>query len=228
MTPTSGRASVPSMPVHNPRERRLFTDVSNKNHLSRQIRRLAHSVRQWRARMEKRRSKRWKAQYGNSIQRASAKLEVLERDVQSRAQELKSRIQEELEVSETEVQQFEEQHKKEVQELKAVRKELKAAEHALSGAENPAEPRQARKGAKDSKQKSGAGAAQQALSDAENLAELRQKHRRLERQAHKEAKDVKEVEAELASEARDEQVLTAELHRLLEEIEILRPALDSE
>ena len=48
-------------------------------------------------------------------------------------------------------------------------------------------------------------------------------NRRAERQARKEAKDVETVEQELASEARDREILTVELHKLLEEIELLRP-----
>ena len=38
----------------------------------------------------------------------------------------------------------------------------------------------------------------------------------------KEAKDVSVVERELESEARDREILTAELHKLLEEIQLLR------
>ena len=57
----------------------------------------------------------------------------------------------------------------------------------------------------------------------DRLAELRHNHWRAERQARKEANDVKAVEQELASEARDREILTVELHKLLEEIELLRP-----
>ena len=88
------------------------------------------------------------------------------------------RVQEELEISVEEVQAFEEQHKKEVMELKEAHQALRTAEQALSGAE----------------------LASEAKDKADRLAELRHKHRRAERQARKEAKDVIAVEQELASE----------------------------
>ena len=135
-----------------------------------------------------------------SIRRAAAKVEELEQQVLSRAQELKLRVQEELEISVEEVQAFEEQHKKEVMELEVAHQALRTAEQALSGPEP----------------------ASKAKDKADRLAELRHKHRRLERQARKEAKDVSVVERELESEARDREILTAELHKLLEEIQLLR------
>lgn len=186
------------MAVHNPRERRLFRDLDEKSALTREVRRLASSMRRWQARLAKRQSKRWSAQYTGSIRRTSASVEDLQRQVLSRALDLKSRIQEELEMSVEEVQQFEEQHKKEVQELRASRQELRAAEQALSDAAT-------------------------ARDKADSLSELRRTVRHAERKARKEAKDVGEVEEELASEARDKHTLTHELHQLLNEIELLGP-----
>ena len=186
------------MAVHNPRERRLFRDLHEKSVLTREVQRLAGSMRRWQARLTKKRSKRWRAQYTNSIRRASASVEDLQRQVWSRAQDLKARIQEELEISVEEVQQFEAQHKKEVQELHASRQALRAAEQALSGAAT-------------------------ARDKADRLSELRHTLQRAERKARKEAKDVSEVEEELASEAHDRDILTHELHQLLNEIELLGP-----
>ena len=65
--------------------------------------------------------------------------------------------------------------------------------------------------------------ASEAKDKADRLADLRHKHRRLERRARKEAKDVEVVEQELASEASDREILTVELHRLLEELELFHP-----
>ena len=158
-------------------------------------------MRRLQARAAKRRSNRQRVQYTNSIRRAAAKVEELEPQVLSLAQELKLRVQEELEISVEEVQTFEEQHKKEVMELEVAHQALRTAEQALSGAQLASEAR----------------------DKADRLAELRHKHRRAERQARKEAKNVKAVEQELASEARDREILTVELHKLLEEIELLRP-----
>ena len=195
------------MSIHNPRERSLFRDLQEKSVLAKQIQRLASSMRRLQARAAKRRSHRWRAQYTNSIQRAAAKVQQPEQEVLSRAEELKSRVQEELEISVEEVQAFEEQHKKEVEELNAARQALRSTEQALSAelarrseARYPLSPDQ-----------------------ADRLAELRHKHRRAERRARREAKDVEAVEQELESEARDREILTVELHRLLEEIQLLRP-----
>ena len=186
------------MAVHNIRERRLFRDLHEKSVLSREIRRLASSMRRWETGLTKKRGKRWQAQYTNAIRRASASLEDLEQQLLSQAQDLKSRVQEELESSVEEVRQFEEQHKKEVQELQASHQELRVAKQALSAAET-------------------------AQDKADSLSELKNTLRRAERTARKEAKDVTEVEEELASEARDTDILTHELHQLLTEIELLGP-----
>ena len=188
------------MSDHNPRERALFRDLHEKSALTKQVQRLASSVRRLQARADDRRSHRWRARYRDSIQRAAAKLEELEPQIVARARELKVRVQEELDVSVEEVQAFEEQHKKEVAELEVAHQALGAAEQALN-----------------------AGLASNASAKADQLAELRHKHRRAERQSHKEAKDVNDVEQELASAARDREILTIELHKLLEEIQLLSP-----
>ena len=188
------------MSDHNPRERYLFRDLQEKSVLTKQVQRLASSIRRLQARATKRRSHRWRARYTNSVQRAAAKLEELEPQVLSRAQELRLRVQEELDISVEKVQKFEEQHRKEIMELEAAQQSLRTAEQALSA--------EFASGAKDK---------------ADRLAELRHKHRRAERQARREAKDVEAVEQELASEARDREILTIELHKLLEEIQLLRP-----
>ena len=196
------------MAEHNPSERRLFRDLQEKHVLTKQVRRLVSAVRRWQVQVATRRSKRWAAQYTNSIRRASARLEDLERQVLTRAQDLRLRVQEELETSLEEVQSFEEQHRKEIMELEVSQQELREARLALSGA------------ATSSKKQTPPSEAE---NKALNLAELQRRHRRAERHARKEAKDVEAVERGLASEARDKETLTSELHRLLEEIEVLRP-----
>ena len=198
------------MAEHNPSERRLFRDLQEKHVLTKQVRHLVSAVRRWQVQVATRRSKRWAAQYTNSIRRASARLEDLERQVLTRAQALRLRVQEELETSVEEVQSFEEQHRKEIRELEVSQQELREARLALSGA------------ATSSKEQTPPSEAE---NKALNLAELQRRHRRAERHARKEAKDVEAVERELASEARDKETLASELHRLLEEIEVLRPGV---
>ena len=191
---------------HNPRERCLFRDLGEKNLLSAELRRVANSMRRWQIRMHKKRSKRWQARYRNSLRRAAARLENLQTEVLSRAEELKLRIGEELKISVDEVQQFEEQYKKEVQELRVAQQELQEAQQALVI-------------------KAEAGRAEH-FGDTQQtvlvLSELQRKHRRAELRARSEAKDVKAVEEEIASEATDKEVLTNELHRIIEEIQTLR------
>ncbi len=122
------------MAVHNLRERILFRDLDEKAVLSREVRRLAGSMRRWEARLAKGRGKRWTAQYTNSIRRASARVEDLEQQILAYAEYLRPRVEKELEISVQEVQQFEEQHKKEVQEAHASRQALQTAKQALSTA----------------------------------------------------------------------------------------------
>ena len=190
------------MSEHNPRERALFRDLQEKSVLTKQVQRLASSMRRLQARADKRRNHRWRARYANSIERSVAKVEELEQQIVPRAEELRLRVQEELDISVEEVRAFEEQHKKEVAELNVAHQALRATEQALS-----------------------AELASEARDKADRLAELRHKHRRAERQARREAKDVEAVEQELASEARDREILTVELHKLLEEIQLLRPGV---
>ena len=121
------------MSGHNRRERRLFRDLGEKSVLTCQIQRLSSLMRRLQARAAKRRSNRCQARYTKSILRATAKVEELEPQVLSRAQELRLRVQEELEISVEEVQEFEEQHKKEIMELKVAHQALRTAEQALSG-----------------------------------------------------------------------------------------------
>ena len=191
---------------HNKRERRLLTDLQEKDRLSTELRRVAYHIRRWQDGMKRRRGKRWQAQYRLSLERASARLEVLERAVLAQARDLKLRIEEELEISEQEVNQFEAQYDKELEELLAAQDALRGAEEARAEAEatvgNKTSPSQ---------------------KTAELLSQLRRKHRRAERTVRREAKDVTSVEGEMASEERDKEVLTRELQRVIEEIQTLGP-----
>ena len=191
--------------VHNRRERRLFKDLGEKNRLSAELRRVTYRMRRWQDRMKKRRGKRWQAQYRNSLQRAAGRLEVLERELLVRAEKLKLRIQDEFEVSVEEVSQFEEQYKKEVQELVLAEQELREAQEAVVKAES-----------------AGGEQISHSQKTAELLSELQRRHRHAELRARAEAKDVKAVEREIASEVKDKDILTQELHRIVEEIQTLR------
>ncbi len=193
------------MAGHNQRERRLFTDLNEKNRLVGEFRRLSNSVRQWQDRMGKRRGERWQKQYGQAIRRAEVRLEELQRELPSRAEDLKTRIEEEQQISKSEIEAFEEQYKKEVRELKKAQEKLAAAGEAFSKAE--------------AKTKSRSMERQQT---AAVLAEFSRKRRNAAREARREAKDVKTAEKEITSEEQDKQVLSYELRRIVAEIEALR------
>jgi DNA repair exonuclease SbcCD ATPase subunit len=189
------------MARHDPRERRLFRDLSEKNRLAGEFRRLSSRARHWRARLGRRPGKRWQAQYRNALRRAEERLATLRAEVLARAEELKARIQEEQEFSKAEVKKFEEQYAKEIAELKEARQAAEAAREAVS---------EARAAARETEQ------------DAAVLSELRRKSWNAARELRRESGDLKRVEQELDSEERDKAVLTYELRRIVAEIESLR------
>lgn len=187
---------------HNKRERRLFADLSTKNTLSRELRRLAQRMRRWQERRQKIRSRRRRAAYLDSLQRGGLRLEKLRSDVLSRNEDLRLRIQEEFDISEKEIQDFEEPYRKEAQEARTAQAELDEKRRALESA--PSDP---------------PGDAEKA---ARALSELERSLRRAERRARKETKDVEKVKDELASEAQDREILEFELRRIVAEVEALR------
>lgn len=193
------------MAAHNPRERRLFTDLNEKNRLAGEFRGLSNSVRQWQDRMGKRRGKRWQKQYGQAIRRAEVRLEELQRELLSRAEDLKTRIEEEQQISKSEIEAFEKQYKKEVRELKKAQEKLAAVSEAFSKAEAETKSRSIER-----------------QQTAAVLAEFSRNRRNAAREARREAKDVKTAEREITSEEQDKQVLSYELRRIVAEIEALR------
>lgn len=193
------------MAGHNARERRLFTDLNEKNRLAGEFRRLSNSVRQWQDRMGKRRGERWQKRYGQAIRRAEVRLEELQRELPSRAEDLKTRIEEEQQISKSEIEAFEKQYKKEVRELKKAQEKLAAAGEAFSKAEAETKSR-----------------SMERQQTAAVLAELSRKRRNAAREARRETKDVKTAEKEITSEEQDKQVLSYELRRIVAEIEALR------
>jgi len=190
------------MAGHNPSERRLFTDLQEKNRLAGEFRRISGRMRRWQERLTQKRGKRWQAQYAISIRRAHEWLEAARGELLSRAQDLKQRIETEQKVSKTEIQKFEKQYKKEVAELKAAQEGLAAADEAFAKAQ----------------QKAGTEGGD-AEKSAAVLAELRRRRWNAAREATRETKDVKRARTEIASEKQDKQVLAYELRRAIAEIE---------
>ena len=189
------------MSIHNQRERRLLTDLTEKNQLAGEFRRLSMHMQRWQQRMRKRHSKRWQAQYGGSIRRGEERLVELRAKLLTRAEDLSARIQEEQKISETEVRQFAEQYKKEVEELKGAQKVLAEAREALAEA---------------------ASEAADTEEAAAVMAKLRRKQQKAARDVRRETKEVKTAKQEISSEEQDKVILTYEFRRILAEIESLR------
>jgi predicted phage tail protein len=189
------------MARHNPRERRLFRDITEKNRLTEEFRRLSGRMRSWKKRMGRKKGKRWQAQYGLSIRRAQERLEMLRPHLLELAEELRSRIEEEQKVSQDEIKQFEKQYSKEVAELKEAQQALAEASKAVEDAKT-------------------------AAGDEENagaiLAELRRKRRDAATEMRREGRDLKKAKQEIESEEQDTFTLAYELRRIVGEIESLR------
>jgi len=197
------------MARHNPRERKLFGDLSERNRLSEEFRRVSARVRAWRKRLQHKKGQRWQKQYRLSIARAEARLAVLRPLLLAQSEELKARIQEEEKVSKKEITQFEQQYRKEVAELKEAFEALDVANEAVDEAK--AEARDA-----------AADGGREAQRAGELLHELRRNRRDAARELRREKRDLKRAEQEIDSEKQDALVLDYELRRVVAEIEGLK------
>lgn len=189
------------MARHDPRERRLFEDLNEKNRLAGEFRRLSSRAAHWRRRLSRGPSKRWQAQYRISLRRADERLAALRAELLTRTEDLKARIQEEQKLSKAEIQKFEKQYEKEVAELKQARLAAAAASEAVAKARS---------------------AAEETEDAAAVLSELRRKNWGAARDLRRETSEAKKAEQEIASEEQDKRVLTHELRRIVAEIESLR------
>ena len=126
------------MSGHNPTERALFTDLTEKNRVAREFRRLSADVRRWRERGAAASGKRWRKQYAGAVERGQARLVELRAELLARAEDLKARIAEEQKISDSEIQKYEKQYKKELLELKAAQDALAEARKAVEQAKGAA------------------------------------------------------------------------------------------
>jgi hypothetical protein len=189
------------MARHNPRERKLFKELNDKNRMAEEFRRLSSRLRGWKKRLSQKKGKRWQKQYTLAIQRASERLELMRPELLARAEELKARIEEEQKLSKDEIKQFEKQYAKEVAELKQAQEALAEAREAVDEAKvEKLDPERA----------------------GLFMAELRQKRRVAAREARRESRELKKAEQEIASEEQDMLTLASEMRRIVAEIESLR------
>lgn len=189
------------MARHNPRERKLFEDLTEKNRLAREFRQISSRVSSWKKRLGRGRGKRWMKQYTLSIRRAEERLEVLRAELLARAEDLRARIVEEQKISNKELSQYEKQYQKEIDELMQARKALDEARETFFEAREEAEDTQRR---------------------AEVLTEMRRRRWRAQREVRRETSEMKKAAQEVESEEQDKITLTAELQRIVAEIEGLR------
>lgn len=175
--------------THNPVERALRRDISGHNGLRRQAVDLERRISRWADRAEGCKNKRRRKRLEASIERTRPTLAGLRERLQARGTELRNRIVTELKFSEGEVNAFQEKFRKEHAEY------VKAAQAA--------------------------GKARRAADKIEKEAPVETANKvlrrlgRAERKARGEGKDVKAVERELTSEARDRAFFEDALHRLL-------------
>jgi hypothetical protein len=196
------------MAGHDPKERRLLTDISDKNRLANEFRILSSDVRNWRDRLEQKRGKRAQARYRGAIERASERMESLRSELLERAEDLESRIKTEQKVSKAEIDKFHKQYAKEVQELSLAQAQLAEARKDLAKAD--AESRAHPEGSEEA-ERSGAV-----------LAEFRRRHWKANEEAKRETRDVAKAKQEISSEERDKALLSGELERAIAEVESLR------
>lgn len=174
---------------HAPVERALRRDISTNNALRKQLAGLEGRVARWSAKAKDCRNKRQRKKLEATIERTRPAMKSMVERLRSNNGDLKKRIQEEMKFSEEEVRQLQERYRKEHAEF------LKAAAAA----------RNARRQADD-------------LSKEAPATTARKVHRRIgraERAVRAEGKDVKDVQKELDSEARDKIFFERELSRIL-------------
>jgi len=196
------------MAGHDPKERRLLTDISDKNGLANEFRKLSANVESWRGRLEQKQGKRAQARYRLAIGRASERMEALRGELLERAEDLESRIKTEQKVSKAEIDKFHKQYAKEVQELSLAQAQLAEARKDLAKAD--AESRAHPEGSEEAER---AGAV---------LAEFRRRHWKANQEAKREVRDVAKAKQEISSEERDKALLSGELQRAIAEVESLR------
>ena len=123
------------MAGHDLKERRLLTDIRDKNRLANEFHRLSADVQGWRDRLEQKRGKRAQARYRGVIERASQRLETLRAELLVQAEGLEARIKTEQKVSKAEIDKFHKQYAKEVKELAEAQAQLAEARKALAQAD---------------------------------------------------------------------------------------------
>lgn len=177
--------------THSPVERAIRKDLSEKNALRRELEDRLKAAARWKARLAAEKKRGRGKRLEQSLSRYAARIEALRKDVLARDRDLQKRIVAEMKFSEQEVRDFESRYKKELDEAVKARASIAAAQKEEKDAEARGEP---------------------------TVSDLLRKVGRARRQALKEDKDVKAVEKELTSEAKDRALFEAELQRIAAEI----------
>jgi hypothetical protein len=198
---------------HNPVERRIKKDIVIKNTLRKQLQKDINLVMKWTTQLKSSNNNRIKKRCVDNIKRFSGKIEKNKKTVLNMIDDLEKRIDEEIKVSKTEVKQLQELFKKEYDEmvdelllmLKVEKGELTDEEKSkISGISIEEFASSINKNDKP----------KVAISKEFLLAKAQKRYTG-------EAKDVKDVEKELASEEKDKILFQTELKRMALEKEIL-------
>ena len=186
---------------HTASERRLRSDIATKNGLSDDYESKIRLARRFKKSAADAVGRRWRKKYAKTAARLLGEAETLRVDVLRRIQDLEPRIRQEMHFSELEVASFQTQFEKEHREWLEAQKGRDAAAENL------------RRLASESRLLDRQTTPEQELS----IEGARGAAARSESVERREKKDVERVARELDSEARDRNLFTRELQRIVAE-----------
>ncbi len=191
---------------HTSVERKLKTDIIQKNIVRKQLEKKMSQVTRYTHQREKATSNRWHKRHATTINRLQGEIAELREQLNPLNADLEARIKAEMEFSEEEVEAFRAQYQQEHAEMIAARQRVDAIQSDLEETQSEESP---------------AGESTDTASDSEASEEIHQKEAELARaeRAMKE-KDVEEVQREIESEEKDKVFFTRELRRIIAEREI--------
>lgn len=201
---------------HTPIERKLKTDIKNKNTLRNQLQKRLFELKKWHLLLKKSKNNRKIKKYINNIKRYMQDIKVLKALVKNMITGLEQRMKDEMKYSETEMSKLESMLKKEYNEMKEAQKVLIKAEQGklddkaiMDYLNISIEEYDDKTKKKDLKKETLLFSRELFIGKAKSRLKA-------------ETKDVKKVEKEIKSEQSDKVLFDTELKRLMLEKEILQ------
>lgn len=196
---------------HNIIERAIKADIIRKNKLRKELLKQIHLVATWTDQLDRLGNRRKKKKLLEDINRYLPEIKEKKQLLMDMISKLQKRIKQEMKYSEKEITDLEASHKKEYKEMVKAQKLLtKALKSKLSDEE---------------KSKITGVPIEQLLSKEQEKKAVFPKElllAKVKKQLNSEKKQVKEVEKELASEAKDKILFQKEMKRMMLEQEILK------